>query len=202
MSTNTSDESLFTPLLRFISDSPIFANLALVFIINQVCSMLKLDDVQNSLYIFIAFGLVQIAMFAVLGYIYLLIEKVNDQTVLTYTDLKIPGDSSSAEVVKKTVAEHDHGNLITALGTQAFSLGLMIFLNYKFGYLRPLLMQCVLGPRQFIQTQLVKVYILKEPATGALARPWRQSSPLTTTPLPSAKELKNKEKREQKKKLK
>ncbi|KAJ1554518.1 hypothetical protein HK096_003151 [Nowakowskiella sp. JEL0078] len=130
-------------------------------------------------YIVAAFAIVQACLLSTMGYIYLQIEKNNDQTVLVYTDLAVPGDSSSAETVRKTVAEHDNANLMTHLTSQLFQIALMAFLNYQFGYLRPMLLQCVLSPRQFMSTQIYRVYISKEIVVGNLTRPWRTSSPLT-----------------------
>ncbi|KAJ1533463.1 hypothetical protein HK096_005215 [Nowakowskiella sp. JEL0078] len=190
-------ESLLNRGLRLLSENPMITNLAVVFGLNQL-----LDDVSNFIYVVAAFTLVQACLIGTMGYIYLQIEKNNDQTVLVYTDLAVPGDSSSAETVRKTVAEHDNANLMTHITTQLFQIGLMAFLNYQFGYLRPLILQCVLSPRQFMGTQIYRVYISNNPIVGDLVRPWKTVNPLSPGQLPSTKELKAKEKKEQKKKLK
>ena len=45
------------------------------------------------------------------------------------------------------------------------------------GFMQPLVIQCVTIPFTLVESPLFQVYLLKKPAAGSLARPWKEESP-------------------------
>ena len=54
-------------------------------------------------------------------------------------------------------------------------------MHYKWGYLRPLLLQSILGFRTFAAAPIVQVWLFGKAAEGELSRPWRAASPFGYT---------------------
>lgn len=75
-------------------------------------------------------------------------------------------------------------------------------MHLKWGYLRPLLLQSVLGLRTLSSAQIVQVYIFGYPATGDLKRPWKGPAAIGQSEGPTSKEIKQKEKKDEKKEQK
>jgi hypothetical protein len=57
-------------------------------------------------------------------------------------------------------------------------LAITFFIFRQFGYLVPLLLQAVMLPQQQWSCELVQVHLLGRPATGDLARPWKDLTPM------------------------
>ncbi len=73
--------------------------------------------------------------------------------------------------------EYDLAQFKTQLNQVLIGVGFMAFLHFKFGYIRPIIIQTVLGLKNAVGTPLFKVYLFKKPAVGDLARPWRPANP-------------------------
>ena len=77
----------------------------------------------------------------------------------------------------------------------------VVFMHVKWGYLRPLLLQSVLGLKTLAAAPIVQVYVLGYKPEGELARPWKAPGLGQQTEGPTPKELKAQEKKEAKKKI-
>ncbi|KAJ3025531.1 hypothetical protein HDV00_012653 [Rhizophlyctis rosea] len=177
-------------------------NMGLVFGVIQIANKLNIDTPENTPYLRAAYLGVQLISLAVVLYIRLKVTAANDTTPLIYTEQKNPFDSSQIETHKTTHKDYDLSKIKESLTQQAVGVALIAFMHLKWGYTRPLLLQSVLGFRQIMGTQLFKIWVLGKPATGELNRPWK-SSPFggSASPAATPKELKAKEKKEQKKKI-
>lgn len=80
-------------------------------------------------------------------------------------------------------------------------------MHYKWGYLRPLLLQSILGLKTLFGAPIVRVWILGTAAEGELSRPWSAANPfgylflIRTEEKKTVKQVKQMEKKEEKKKI-
>ncbi|TPX64823.1 hypothetical protein SpCBS45565_g05597 [Spizellomyces sp. 'palustris'] len=161
-----------------------------------------LDNEANVHYLRAAYMGMQVIVAIVLFIVYRRVLAKKDETPLVYTEAKNPMDPKNVDTIRTTIKDYDITKLKETLRGQVVAMAILGFIHYKWGYLRPLLLQSVLGLRTLYQAQLVQVHILGKPATGDLARPWKAASPFGQPPTAvSEKELKAKEKKEAKKKL-
>ncbi|KAJ3043471.1 hypothetical protein HK097_001738 [Rhizophlyctis rosea] len=177
-------------------------NLGLVFGIMQVANKFNLDRPENTTYLRASYLIVQIITAAIALFIQQKIKAKNDTTPLTYSEQKNPFDKENVEQHKTTFRDYDLSKIKEGFTQQAVGVAIIALMHLKWGYTRPLLLQSILGLRTVTQTPLFKIYILGKPASGELARPWTKGG-LTGAPAaaPTQKELKAKERKEQKKKI-
>ncbi|KAI8929218.1 inorganic phosphate transporter Pho88 [Entophlyctis helioformis] len=181
-----------------------FINIGVVFGVVQVANYFKVDTPENTPYIRIAYAFSQLLIAAVFVYIYLRIKAKADKTQLVYTDNKsafsFMAPASDAEIVKTTVQEFDQEQLQTSITQTLTAAAILIFVHVQWGYLRPLFLQSIMSLRTIWTSQLFQIHVLGQPATGKLARPWKPAPSGGSASL-TKKEIKAKERKEQKKKV-
>ena len=84
---------------------------------------------------------------------------------------------SDGETISTTYRDYDLSQIKVQLNQIVMGVGIMAFLHFKFGYVRPVVIQTVLGLKNIMNTQLFKVYVRGLPAVGDLARPWKAPNP-------------------------
>ncbi|KAL2919100.1 phosphate transporter (Pho88) [Polyrhizophydium stewartii] len=178
-----------------------FINIGIVLAAVQVANYFKLDAPENTLYIRIAYAASQAAVFACIAYIYTRIRAKKDKTELIYNESKFPFSSTPPETIRSTVGAYDEEQVRSLVTQNLTTVAVLLFITFRFGYLRPLVIQSVMALRQISTTPLFRVHILGEAATGDLARPWKGTGTSSQTPGPTKKELKAKERKEAKKRL-
>ncbi|KAJ3075644.1 hypothetical protein HDU98_007328 [Podochytrium sp. JEL0797] len=178
-----------------------FINIALVLGINQLATRLDLERTEFIPYIRMAYFTVQLLTLTINYYIRNKITEKNDKTVLIYTEAKSMFEPKNVETVTTTVKEYDLTKSNEAFQQAVLAVVMMCVMHFQFGYIRPLLLQSILGLRTLSMTQLFEIYIMNKPATGTLARPWKKSMFEQPTPAATPKEAKAIEKKEAKKKL-
>ncbi|KAJ3028052.1 UNVERIFIED_CONTAM: hypothetical protein HDU68_002568 [Siphonaria sp. JEL0065] len=178
-----------------------FINIALVLGINQLATRFDLERTEFIPYIRAAYFTVQLLVLTINYYIRNKISEKNDKTPLIYTEAKSMFDPKNVETITTTVKEHDTKKSNEALQQGVLAIAMMCVMHFQFGFIRPLLLQSILGLRTLSATPLFELYILNKPAVGPLARPWKKSmfEPAATAATP--KEVKKIEKKEAKKKL-
>ncbi|KAJ3015164.1 hypothetical protein HKX48_004745 [Thoreauomyces humboldtii] len=182
--------------------NPAITNLVLVFGLMQVANKFELDKEENTNVLRATYLGMQLITFAALGFVYMKVSAKNDQTPMIYEESKGVIDPGNSETIRTTVRDYDVKKLVEQIRSQALAIAMIGFMHFKWGYLRPLLLQSILGLKAIYQAQLVQVHILGRPTVGELARPWKVASPFGATAKPvSEKEVKQKEKRAAKKKL-
>ncbi|KAJ3083575.1 hypothetical protein BCR33DRAFT_722317 [Rhizoclosmatium globosum] len=178
-----------------------FINIALVLGINQLATRFDLERTEFIPYIRAAYFTVQLLTLTIAYYIKNKIEEKNDKTALIYTEAKSMFDPKNVETITTTVKEYDAKKADETMQQTVLAVVMMGIMHFQFGFIRPLLLQAIMGLRNVYTTPLFELYILGKPATGALARPWKKNmfEPPAQTPTP--KEAKAIEKKEAKKKL-
>jgi hypothetical protein len=156
-----------------------------------------LDAPENATILIIAYGSVQAISLLVMGLIYSKVTSKKDQTKLTYSEPKPSFQNEDPELIETTFMEYDIKQLKQLLTQTAIGVLIISFMYYKWGYLRPLLLQSVLGLKSFFGTPIVEVHILGKDKK----RPWVAASPFGQQEPVSEKQVKQIEKKEAKKKI-
>ncbi|KAI8584905.1 hypothetical protein HDU88_004499 [Geranomyces variabilis] len=158
--------------------NPAITNLVLVFGLMQVANKFELDKEENTNYLRMGYATMQLIAFASFALIYFKVTAKNDTTPLVYEEAKNPMNPTDVEKHATTVRDYDVKKIVELARSQAVSLGMIALMHFKFGYVRPLLLQSVLGLKSLYEAQLVQVHVLGKPAVAELARPWKVASPL------------------------
>ncbi|KAJ3046567.1 hypothetical protein HK102_013132, partial [Quaeritorhiza haematococci] len=105
------------------------------------------------------------------------------------------------EAISTNIHDYDLKQLRQQLNQIALGVSILAFIHFKFGYIRPLVLQSVLSLKTLYGTQLVQVHLVGKSASGELARPWKPKTMFGQAQQPmTPKEVKAKERREAKKK--
>merc|ERR1712087_87898 len=72
-----------------------------------------------------------------------------------------------------TATEHDRREVKTLLTKTVLPIVMVSVMHLKWEFIRPLVMQTVMGPMAMAGSKLFQVYILGKETTGDLARPWK-----------------------------
>ncbi|KAJ3230117.1 hypothetical protein HDU81_004769 [Chytriomyces hyalinus] len=178
-----------------------FINIGLTLGIVQLANRFELERPEFVPYLRMAYFTTQLLALSVTYFIRTKITEKNDKTVLVYTEAKSFLEPKNVETVTTTVKEYDIKKTNEAFQQTGMAILMMSVMHFQFGYIRPLLLQAVMGLRALATTQLFEIYIMGKPAVGPLARPWKKGMFDQTGPAATPKEVKNLEKKEQKKKL-
>ncbi|KAJ3394749.1 hypothetical protein HDU84_006892 [Entophlyctis sp. JEL0112] len=185
----------------FMPPGMVEKNIALVIGVNQIATKLNLERPEFIPYIRIAYFTVQAITLSVAFYIRNQITTKNDKTPLVYTEAKSIFEPKNLETVTTTNEKYDLVKSNESLQQLAIGLLMMCVMHFQFGYIRPLLLQAVLGLKNVYGTQLFRIHVLGQAATGDLKRPWKKSPFEAATEAVTPKEAKALEKKEEKKKL-
>ncbi|KAJ3003531.1 phosphate transporter (Pho88) [Thoreauomyces humboldtii] len=159
-------------------NNPALLNMGLVFGLMQLANKFNLDGEENTTYLRIAYMSMQLCAFGAFYYVYLKVTSTNDTTPITYSEPKSAIDPTLGDPITTTHKEYDLKKLKEVAKSQLVSLGMIALMHFKWGYLRPLLLQSILGLKALYDAQLVQIHLFGTPATGALQRPWKAASPL------------------------
>ncbi|KAJ3309040.1 hypothetical protein HDU76_003744 [Blyttiomyces sp. JEL0837] len=162
-----------------------------------------LDNPEYINYLRGSYVTTQVIVLSLAYYIRTKIFDRNDKTPLVYTEMK---SFLEQEVitVNTTNQGHDLKKSYEQFQQILLQIIVMALLHFRFGYIRPLLIQTVLGLRSISINPLFEVYILgKDDKEGDLKRPWKapMMQGLETPRVATPKEVKAQEKKAAKKKL-
>lgn len=154
--------------------NPAVSNLGLMLIMMQVSRRLDLEDPQILLYVRIAYAACQLIVFGVCIYVKFKINKKNDLTTLKYVEPANPmsGQAESKAVVT-TVKEYDLKQIDSQIKSIFTSLAMMGFMHLYMKYTNPLVMQSVSSVKSALETNIVKIHLFGQAASGDLKRPFK-----------------------------
>ncbi|KAJ3360873.1 hypothetical protein HDU91_004244 [Kappamyces sp. JEL0680] len=177
-------------------------NMALVFGIVKLANQYQLDAPENATILKITYTSVQAITLAIIGYIYWSVGKKNDKTKLVYSEAKSPFAAEEPPIIQTTNCEYDLQQARALAGQTLMGAVILFFMNYQWGYLRPFLLQSILGFKTLASAPIVQVWVLGYKPEGQLARPWRAPNPFGGAAEPATeKDVKKEAKKEEKKKI-
>ncbi|KAJ1863171.1 phosphate transporter (Pho88) [Coemansia sp. RSA 2703] len=148
--------------------------MAIIFGTMHVVKKAGLENPEYAPIIRTAYATVTAVIVALTFYIKTLIQQKNDSTELEYDD---PTPGSDQGRIKTTVAKYDLGELSKLQKSTLFTVAIVGFMHFKFGYIQPLILQSLLPLLNLYKNQLFQIYVLGKPAVDSLQRPWVPENP-------------------------
>lgn len=127
----------------------------------------------------------QVIILGIYWYVSTIITAKNDETKIRYTETKSPWEQAAAmdpnnsaasatpNVTETTVMKYDMLKIKEVYKQTVIPVAIIMFLHFKFGYVRPLLLQSILPFRNVYSNPLVQIHLLGKQAVGDLARPFK-----------------------------
>lgn len=156
--------------------NPAISNLLLMLVMMQVSKRL---DLENELVIFwvrVVYLSCQAITFAIYAVTKAKINAKNDLTTLKYTEPANPmAGESEPKVVVMTVKEYDLKQVDGNIKSIFTSMAMMGFMHLYLKYTNPLVMQTISPVKGALESNIVKIHIFGQAATGDLKRPFKSS---------------------------
>ena len=94
-------------------------------------------------------------------------------TTLKYVEPAPMGSSEEGKLVTTTVHAYDKSQLKNLFRSQMMGVAMMAFMHLYLKYTNPLMIQSILPLKGAIESNLAKIYLFGQPATGDLKRPFK-----------------------------
>jgi hypothetical protein len=109
-------------------------------------------------------------------YIQSSINKKNDKTVLTYVEPPPMGSTEPGKHVQTTIRDYDTTQLRNSFRSQLMGVAMMGFMHLYMKYTNPLVLQSIIPLKGALESNLAKIHVFNNPASGELKRPWKQAA--------------------------
>ena len=93
----------------------------------------------------------------------------NSEKITVVTPASMGKEAKSEEI---TISEYDVKKATELITATMMPICIISLMHWKWEFVRPLVMQCVMMPNTLSDNQLFKIYILGHKAEGKLKRPW------------------------------
>ncbi|KAI0393235.1 inorganic phosphate transport PHO88 [Xylariaceae sp. FL0594] len=156
--------------------SPQVTNLVIILGMMQVAKKVPFDDptVLNGVRaLYIASNVIIAAIY---GYVLLQINKKRDLTTLKYVEPAPMGSTEEPKLVTTTVQAYDTQQIKSSFRSQLMGVAMMCFMHLYMKYTNPLLIQSIIPLKGAFESNLVKIHLFGQPASGDLKRPFKQAA--------------------------
>ena len=99
-------------------------------------------------------------------------------TMIKFVEPAPLGSTEEPKLVTTTVHAYDLDQLKTAWRGQAAGVAMMLFMHMYLKYTNPLLIQSIIPLKSALESNLVKIHIYGQPASGDLKRPFKAAGGL------------------------
>ncbi|EGR44562.1 uncharacterized protein TRIREDRAFT_82150 [Trichoderma reesei QM6a] len=155
--------------------SPQITNLMIILGMMQVTKRIPFED-ENVLNIVRAIYIASNVLIAALYfYIQVQINKKKDMTTLKYVEPAPMGSSEEGKLVTTTIHAYDLNQLRQAWRGQLMGIAMMSFMHLYMKYTNPLVIQSIIPVKSVLESNLAKIHIYGQPASGDLKRPFKQA---------------------------
>ncbi|KOS17701.1 Inorganic phosphate transport protein PHO88 [Escovopsis weberi] len=154
--------------------NPQISNLVIILGMMQVTKRIPFDD-PNILNLARAVYLGSNILIAIIYfYIQTQINKKNDKTTLKYIEPAPMGSSEEGKLVTTTIHAYDTAQIRQAFRSQLMGVAMMSFMHIYMKYTNPLVIQSIIPVKSAFESNLAKIHIFGQPASGDLKRPFKQ----------------------------
>ena len=101
------------------------------------------------------------------------IDQILDLTMLKYVEPAPMGTGEEPKLVTTTIQEYDTQQLKSSFKSQMMGIVMMGVMHLYFKYTNPLVIQSIIPLKTALESNLVKVHLYGQPASGDLKRPWK-----------------------------
>jgi hypothetical protein len=98
-----------------------------------------------------------------------------DMTTLKYVEPAPMGSSEEGKLVTTTIHAYDLNQLRQAWRGQLMGVAMMSFMHLYMKYTNPLVIQSIIPVKSVIESNLFKIHVLGQAASGDLKRPFKQA---------------------------
>jgi hypothetical protein len=99
-----------------------------------------------------------------------------DMTVLKYVEPAPMGSTEEPKAVTTTIHAYDQQQLKSLFRAQLMGVGMMAVMHIYFKYTNPLLIQSIIPVKGAFESNLVKIHLFGQPASGELKRPFKAAA--------------------------
>ena len=85
------------------------------------------------------------------------------------------GSSEEGKLVTTTIHAYDTQQVRTAFRGQLMGVAMMGFMHFYMKYTNPLLIQSIIPTKSAFESNLAKIHLFGQPASGDLKRPFKQA---------------------------
>ena len=96
-----------------------------------------------------------------------------DLTTLKYVEPAPMGSSEEGKLVTTTIHAYDLGEIKKLFRSQAMGVAMMAFMHIYMKYTNPLIIQSIIPLKSALESNLAKIYLFGQPASGDLKRPFK-----------------------------
>lgn len=93
--------------------------------------------------------------------------------MLKYVEPAPMGTGEEPKLVTTTIQEYDTQQLKSSFKSQMMGIVMMGVMHLYFKYTNPLVIQSIIPLKTALESNLVKVHLYGQPASGDLKRPWK-----------------------------
>ncbi|KAI0133362.1 inorganic phosphate transport PHO88 [Hypoxylon sp. NC0597] len=158
--------------------SPQVTNIIIILGMMQVSKRIPFEDpnVLNMVRaLYIASNVIIAAIYL---YVQMQINKKKDLTTLKYVEPAPMGSSEEGKLVTTTVHAYDSQQIKNSFRSQLMGIAMMSFMHLYMKYTNPLLIQSIIPLKSALESNLVKIHLFGQPASGDLKRPFKQPAGL------------------------
>lgn len=97
-------------------------------------------------------------------------------TTLKYVEPAPVGSSEEPKLVTTTIHAYDSSQVKQLFRSQAMGVAMMMFMHLYMKYTNPLLIQSIIPLKSALESNLAKIHIWGQPASGDLKRPFKAAA--------------------------
>ncbi|KAI2465632.1 inorganic phosphate transport PHO88 [Annulohypoxylon bovei var. microspora] len=156
--------------------SPQITNLVIILGMMQVSKRIPFED-PNVLNIVRALYITSNLIIAsIYIYVQVQINKKKDLTTLKYVEPAPMGSSEEGKLVTTTVHAYDSQQIKNSFRSQLMGIAMMGFMHIYMQYTNPLVIQSIIPLKGAFESNLVKIHLFGNPASGDLKRPFKAAA--------------------------
>ncbi|KAJ5765213.1 Phosphate transporter (Pho88) [Penicillium odoratum] len=155
--------------------SPQITNLAIILVMMQLAKKVPFENPDVLMAVRGLYLLSNLIILAINLYTQFKINQKKDMTTLKYVEPATMGTGEEGKPVTTTNMDYDKGQVRQMFRTQLMGVGMMAVMHFYMKYTNPLLIQSIIPLKGAFESNLVKIHVFGKPATGDLARPFKNA---------------------------
>ncbi|PWN50385.1 putative PHO88-involved in phosphate transport [Violaceomyces palustris] len=149
-------------------------NMAVMFGAMQIAKRIPFEENPDYiLYARAAYVAAQLTCLAIFYFCSIKVKKANDLTVIKYVNAKNPMSQEPGELITTTNKDYDLAEISKAMRGVFMGAAMVGFMHLYMGYTNPLVIQSILPVKNAFESNMAKLWIWGQPATGDLKRPFK-----------------------------
>ncbi|KAI1396675.1 inorganic phosphate transport PHO88 [Hypoxylon fuscum] len=158
--------------------SPQITNIIIILGMMQVSKRIPFEDPNVLNMVRALYVTSNLIIAGIYLYVQMQINKKKDLTTLKYVEPAPMGSSEEGKLVTTTVHAYDSQQIKQSFRSQLMGIAMMGFMHIYMQYTNPLLIQSIIPFKGALESNLVKIHLFGQAASGDLKRPFKASAGL------------------------